>query len=136
MNFAKFFKELIRGILLFTFSYALLGVFKVPSDTIYLIAVVIVFSLAILMHAKLLEFIAVRKAFPTRFIAIMLLVGIVIFVMEMLVPGFYVEGYVLPGTSSGAITIEATQLGKYATMALISAITGLTGSLMYTLESK
>lgn len=136
MTFTNFLYNILQFTLLFGFNVAIFSTFKAPQDPTYFLVASIFFAVAVFMHKQLLSFLAVRKAFPTRLIAISLLVAVVFFIMETILPGFAIDAWNMKGISLGVINIAPMEFSKYVTMAIIATFDGLIGSAMYSLDRK
>lgn len=136
VTFTNFLYNILRFTLLFGFNASIFIAFKTPEDPVYFISASILFALAIFMHKQLLGFMAITKAFPTRLITISLLVGVVFFIMETILPGFAINAWNMKGISLGVIDIAPMEFSKYVTMAIIATFDGIVGATMYSLEKK
>lgn len=131
---AKFIYNLLVSLLILGTVNSIFAVLVLPTDIFYLLICVIGFGLAVALHENLLEFLTIQKAWPTRLIAIALLVALFFYVLIVFIPGFDINGLDFEAYDLGFINTEATTLGKYATIAILSITSGLIGSTLYTLN--
>ena len=134
MAFRDFVYNLLRFTLLFGFNTVVFSSFIVPKDLSYFISAAILFSIAIYLHKQLLSFLTVKAAFLTRVITITILVGVVFFIMETILPGFAVNAWNMKAISLGVIEIAPMEFGKYVTMVLIAFFDALFAAAMYSLH--
>jgi len=126
----------IRFTLLFGFNTVVFKSFALPIDMIYFLGASLLFTITIVLHRQVLGFLTVRPVFLTRFIIISLLLGIIFFVMESILPGFMIEAFTMKKLSLGIVDINSIELPKYLALGLIAMFDGFVASLMYTLNKK
>jgi len=131
-----FLYNLIRFTLLFGFNTVLFKSFSLPVDVTYFLGATILFTITIILHKQILIFLTVRAVFLTRFIIISLLLAIIFFVMESILPGFTINSFTMKKFSLGIVEITSTEIPKYLALGLIATFDGLIASLMYTLNKK
>lgn len=127
---------LVRFTLLFGFNAVVFKAFQYPSDPIYFLAAGVIFSTGIILHKQLLGFLTVKEVFITRFITISLLVGVVMFILQTVLPGFVISGINFAATNAGFITFNGLTLNPILSICVIALFDGLVASLMYSLNKK
>ncbi|GAB4158765.1 MAG: hypothetical protein Fur003_2540 [Candidatus Dojkabacteria bacterium] len=134
MSFSNIFYKFLLGMLFLTFNAQIYGSLALPKDLGYFLAVAFLFSLAIVLHEQVLDFMTIRKVFITRMIVIAVLVAIVVYIMDFIVPGFTVGNTALSTNTIGIIAIQAQNISKYGTIALIALTTGLLAAIFEQLK--
>src|SRR5690606_37759865 len=130
------FYNLLVGILILGFSFYLFNGVKLPEDIFYLGAAYVGLSLGLMLHGNLLTFLTVKNVFITRFITMFIVVGLVMTLFDLVMPGFVVTGFEINGLSSGLISIQQYTADKYATIALISVMAAMIASLLEDLRNE
>jgi hypothetical protein len=136
MDLRTFFYSLSISFLVFYFAVDIFGIVTFPSDPIYFVAVFILSSLLIQLHKNLLEFFAIKKAFLTVFISVAILVGVALYVFELLLPGFYISDLAIQSQEYSFISIESQTIVMPWTAVVLGVTTGLLYSIIDSLKSK
>ena len=132
MNFKKTIYKLFLSALFLPFIVMILGGMNVPSDTIYLSALIFGHALSLVLHENILTFFAIDKAFLPRLVVMGLLSAGFLYLMDTGLPGFEIVELSFEKVDLAVITINPIGMSKYATIGTFSALS----SLMYILFLK
>lgn len=127
-------KNLFLYILVFYFVISLFSGITMPIDLVYVIATLVILSLAMMIAKPLLTFLTVRVNFLTLFLVGSVLVFSSMLLLESLMPGFTVSNDSFTGVTFGSIVVNDFEMTSMAVMAASSVIGAFLCSLFYTLD--
>ena len=131
-------KETLRNLLLyvmvFYFVVSLFTGIILPINLLYVLATLVVLSLAMMISKPLLTFLTVKTNFLTLFFVGSLLVFSSMLLLESLMPGFGVEKDVFTGVTFGSLVVNDFEMSPMATMAGSSVVGAFLCSLFYELD--
>jgi hypothetical protein len=105
-----------------------------PMNLVYVLATLVILSLAMMIAKPLLSFLTVKVNFLTLFLVGSLLVFSAMLLLESLMPGFTVGNDTFTGVTFGSIVINDFEMTSMAVMAASSAIGASLCSLFYILD--
>jgi hypothetical protein len=134
----KSMKEGIRNLLLYILIfYFVVSVFTgivLPMNLLYVLATLVILSLAMMIAKPLLNFLTVKANFITLLLVGSLLVFSSMLLLESLMPGFGVENDIFAGVTFGSIVINDFEMSPMATMAGSSVLGAFLCSLFHELD--
>ena len=130
----KFFRNLIQNMLTAYFVITIVKGITIPSNTVYLIATLIMLSLTVFLSTKVLKFLTIKLNFITRFLMTIILSLGVFYILEEFLPGFRIEEYIFEGLNSGQLVIHSFQVTPILTMVFGSVIFSFVSSTLQSLE--
>jgi len=130
----KWLFEIILYIFSFVFVSAVFQPLKLPEDVAYLALILVFVGLSMMLSKSLLVFLTVKVVFLTRLIAIFLILFFAFYILEMFVPGFYIESMTLQETDLGWLSLKSFEFDKMSVMAILSFCTALLASLVKLLD--
>ncbi|MCA9376759.1 hypothetical protein H6763_01200 [Candidatus Nomurabacteria bacterium] len=101
------------------------GGMSIPSDKLYLSALIIGHAIALILHENILTFFAIDKAFLPRVVVMCLLSAGFLYLMELSLPGFSIKELNFSEVDLTVITINPIGMSKYATIGTFSALSAL-----------
>jgi len=125
----QFFFNLILNMLLFHLVARLFGV-TLPTNAIYFFASLAIIAGAILLHKPIRNFLTLRSNLFIDAILVGLLVLGVLYLADLLVPGFSVEPLFVDGSKFEALILEDFVIGKYSLMFFIGVVMALVSALL------
>jgi len=134
MNIKKIIYEILLSALIFTFVVEVVKGVVMPTNLAYLILTMVVIAVAIVLHYSILRFLTIRRTFFSEWISVSILVFIAIYLLDLVMPEFRVEGYQLATQNLGFIILSSITLTEIATMIVVAVLTGLMKSIFDVLE--
>jgi len=130
----KFFKNLIQNMLAAYFVITIVKGITIPSNTVYLIATLVMLSITVFLSTKVLKFLTIKLNFITRFLMTAILSLGVFYILEAFMPGFKIGEYTFEGLNSGQLVIHSFQVTPILTMIFGSVIFSFISSILQSLE--
>lgn len=127
-------KKLIQFLLVGYFIFNMFKGFVLPTNYLYLVAIFVIFAIAIFLSSIILGFLTIKENFITTFLMSTLLCIGVFFLMEGFMPGFEIEVYKFDGLNTGNLVINPFEVTKILTMVFASISYALSTSVLNVLE--
>ena len=128
-------KETVKNIFVYIFIFFLvLSIFSgivLPENVIYILATLVVLSLAMMIAKPFLTFLTIKVNFITLFLVGSLLIFGSMFLLESLMTGFVVETTMFTGITFGSILINDFEMIPIVSMAGVAVVGALMCSLFH-----
>lgn len=130
----KFFRNLFQYMLSAFLIISILRGVSIPSNWIYLVAILFIFGFAVFLSSAILNFLTIKENFLTDFIMISLVSLGVFFLIQEFMPGFNIEGYEFSGINTGNLIIHPFDVTVIITMVIGSLSFSFISSMFKVLE--
>lgn len=131
-------KETVKNLFVYIFIFFLvLSVFKgivLPENLAYLLATLVILSLAMMIAKPFLTFLTIKVNFITLFLVGSLLIFGCMFLLDSLMTGFSVEAEMFSGVTFGSIVINDFEMLPMISMAGVAVFGALMCSLFNELD--
>ncbi len=131
-------KETVKSLFVYIFIFFLvLSVFKgivLPENLAYLLATLVILSLAMMIAKPFLTFLTIKVNFITLFLVGSLLIFGCMFLLDSLMTGFSVETEMFSGVTFGSIVINDFEMLPMISMAGVAVFGALMCSLFNELD--
>lgn len=131
-------KETFKSLYVYTLIfYLILTLFEgviLPDNVVYVLATLIILSLVMMLAKPFLTFLTVKVNFLTMFLVGSILLFGSMFLLESLMPGFYVEEGVFSGFNFGSIVIREFEMTPIISMVCVSVAGSFMCSLFHELD--
>lgn len=131
-------KETVKNLFVYIFIFFLvLSVFKgivLPENLAYLLATLVILSLAMMIAKPFLTFLTIKVNFITLFLVGSLLIFGCMFLLDSLMTGFSVETEMFSGVTFGSIVINDFEMLPMISMAGVAVFGALMCSLFNELD--
>jgi hypothetical protein len=134
MNFKSSLYNIFVNILIFNLVCTFLNGIVLPINILYLLLSYIIVAIAMTLYVPILHFLTVKPMFITEFIVIALLTAGAIYILNLLIPGFNVIGYVVSSKQFDFIVVQSTTLSFGGTIAVFSIVNALLASFFESLK--
>lgn len=130
----KFFRNLLQYMLVAFLVISVLKGVTIPSNWVYLIAILFIFAIVVFLSSAILNFLTIRENFLTDFIMISLLCLGAFFLVQEFMPGFNIEEYEFIGINTGNLIIHPFNVTVLITMVIGSLAHSFISSMFKVLE--
>ena len=130
----EFIKNLFLNILI---SYFVLSIFKgiaLPSNEVYLIATLVIFSFGLLIASPLINFLTVRENFMTRFVMSSLISIGFLFLLKIFMIDFEISSYTFEGLNMGNVVINSFDITPIIAIVFVGILSSFISSTFFVLE--
>lgn len=130
----KFLRNLIQYMLGAFLVLSLLRGVSIPTNSIYLIATLVILAITVFLSSAILSFLTIRENFITSFIMTSLLGIGAFFLIQQFMPGFNIEEYTFEGINTGNLVIHPFTITVLITMVIGSLSNSFISSIFKVLE--
>lgn len=127
-------KNLLLYVLVFYFVISSFAGIVLPTNLAYVLATLMILSLAMMIAKPFLSFLTIKVNFLTLFLVGAILVFGSMFLLESLMPGFSIETTSFSGINFGSIVVKDFEMIPLVTMVSVGVVGSLVCSLFHELD--